>query len=315
MPDNNNNAAPFTITRHIYDALVKAGYDIKYYDWCHEGPLAPVGKNDIVLGHPNYSPNTATRRLFEQKCKAKILIFPFHHRMEFVNWPFDDLVRKCDSFLAITGQYWYDTIGSTRFAHWRNKMIHLDMAVNGSSFPKVKTGFSPRGARTFVYLGSDIPEKNLGMLHAMFINQPFHLHIYGMVNSEIPLCRLPNISLYGWTSTTPEWASDLAQKADCFLSTSVSDANPTTLLEAGCWGFQVACTPQSGYWPDHRSNNLFHGLNPNDIEGCVNFLHWLSNEPEQNLLARSEATRQTILEKYNWNVFTSKVLQTIEKFL
>lgn len=318
MPNNVNPSAPWTITRHLYDTFVARGFDpdnIRYYDWCHTGHIDAVGPDDIVIGHPNYDPATPIRRMFEANCRAKILIFPFHHKLEYVNWPFDDLVRKCDAYLAVTGQYWYDTIGSTRFAHWKDKIVRLDMAIDAARFPHVKKKFQPPGQRAFAYMGSDIPEKNLAFLHEMFARVPYRLHIYGMVDSHIPLCRLKNINLYGWASTVPEWATDLAAKADCFLSTSISDANPTTLLEAGCWGFQVACSPQSGYWPDQRSYNLFHGLNLEDVEGCVNFLHWLQSAPEGELLARSAATRETIVNKFNWDVFCGKVWDVVKKYV
>lgn len=310
-PDDDRRHSPYSITRNMMSALRQTGHEVIYYDWAYTGPVVDLNDDDIVLAHPNYPDDTACRKLFNQDKGKRYLIFPFHHGMPNVNLPFDDLHKKCIKHFAICGQYWYDTIDSSRFSHWKEKMVRLDMAIDQSQYPKVKNSFQMKGFRKFGYIGSDIPEKNLDFMARMFDGQPYKLEIFGNVHGESFIARLPNVTLNGWVDTSPQWAEAIASRIDCFLSTSISDANPTTLLEAGSWGFHVACSPQSGYWPDERSNGLFHGLNLSDLHGCKLFLQWMNDVKEDILIKQSDQTRRRIGFHHTWSKFTNKVLSEI----
>lgn len=309
-PDNTDNISPYTITRNVHRALSKLG-EVVYYDWCHCGPFQPVATDDIVIGHPNYPESTALRQLFKNKCRAKILMFPFHHGMPEINWPFDDLVRQADAYLCITGPYWYDTAQDTMFAHWKSKMVRLDMAIDQEHFPLVKTSYNDPGKRSFFYIGADRPEKGLSTLRDIFQGTNHVLHLYGMIDGANAICRLPNVKLHGFTPVTPQFARGLARIADCHLHGGISDANPTTLLETTCWGFVAGCTPQSGYWPDQP----FYGLNRNDIEGCRSLLNYVQSVPSDVLLKRAESNRLFVAHRHTWDVFTSKVVDVVKRFL
>lgn len=310
LPHNNLNYAPFTITRNLYRFLSQHFEKIHYYDWCYEGPLAPVLPNDIILGHPNYPANTALRKLFQSNCKLKCLVFPFHHAIPEINLPFDDLVSQANVIFSITGQYWYDTISQSRFAHWKKKMVRVDMAIDTNTFPYVKTKFNPKGKRSFFYIGCDRPEKGLNLLFEIMRRVPYQMHTYG--NISHPLIGLPNVHHHGWTQTSPQWASDLANIADCFLNTSISDANATTLLEAMAWGFPVGCTPQSGYY---NSPDILFGMNPNDVNGCVNLLQFISDVDESYLIQRSQYARKIIENNYTWDKFCRTIWDKISQLM
>lgn len=308
-PHSGPDCAPFTITRRVYTAL-SALAPVTYYDWCHCGPFDPVGPDDIVIGHPNYPDVTATRQLFKSRARAKILIFPLHHGMPEINLPFDDVARQADAILSITGQYWYDTLESSPFAHWKGKMTRLDMAIDMAAFPHVKQSFSPQGQRQFFYIGADRPEKGLSNLERIFAGTGHQLHLYGHIGDS-PLTRMPNVHVHGWTETSPGFARDLATFADCYVHGGVSDANPTTLLESASWGFLAACTPQSGYWPGRP----FYGLNMGDIDGCRTLLNYVQSASESDLAGNQLGMRAAVARDHTWDIFTSKVVEVVRRFM
>lgn len=315
-PKNTEKFAPFTITRNLFNFLSTKFDKIFYYDWCFGGKIRPVGRDDIILGHPNYPLSTATRQLFKKPCRAKFLIFPFHHSMPQVNFPFDDIVKQADKIFSITGPYWYDTIDKTKFAHWREKMVRVDMAINHKDFPHTKKSFNPPGKRTFYYLGSDIPEKGLDFLATVLAKSPMYtLHLYGNIDAAHPVARLPNTKNHGWVSTSPAWAKNLAKIADVFLSPGRSDANPTTLLEALCWGFPAACTQQSGYYSGERGDNMFFGLTYGDPHTSVQTLHQLNAMDESDLVQHALEARKKVVERHNWQRFCDVVWTTLQEYM
>ena len=305
-PGDTKISSPYTITQNLYKHLTAQGHKIHYYDWCHTGPLAPVGPKDIILAHPNYPTNTPTQRLFQEPTPNKYLIFPIHHGDPSINAPFTPLVHQAKHVFGIMGQYWFDTLNDNTLPGWKPKITRLDMAINPNHYPASRQKFHPPGQRTFAHIGCDRPEKGTHILHDIFQGTQHQLHIYGNFNDS-PLLRLPNVKYHGYVQTTPEFGLELCNKTDVFLNTSTSDANPTTLLEATCWGLPVACTPQSGYWPDQP----FWGLNPNDLHGIHNLLKYIQEATNQTLWNQLEKQRQKINQSHTWNQFLTTITNKI----
>lgn len=300
-PENNNTNAPYTITKNLYAHLKPLFNEIYYYDWCHTGQVHPVGENDIILGHPNYPQNTATRQLFKYKAKLKCLIHPLHNVMVHCNWPFDDLAKEADIIFSIMGPYWYDTLESSIFAHWKPKITRLDIAINQNDFPFNKTTFNQPGTRSFAYIGSDIPEKGINILCDIFKLVPYTLHMYGNINN--PIIHLPNVHYHGYTHITPQFCKDLCNTVDFFISTSISDANPTTLSEISSMGLVGLCTQSSGYWP----NKPFIGLDINNFDSMVNTVHHAQQMPENELIMQSTKQQEWVKNNCNWERFCTTV--------
>ncbi len=316
-PDTSSRCSPYTITRNLYNFFKAKDFEITYRDWCDTNPLPEIDPSSILIGHPCYPPNTPIRRLFDPaiKCKAKLLIFPFHHAIPEINWPFNDLVEKADAVLTITGPYWFDTMDKTVFAGWKKKMTRLDMAVDATQFPLVKTTFQAPGQRSYYYIGCDRPEKGVDQLCELFKRVPYQLHVYGNVDGANPIAKLPNVKLYGWADTNPDFASDLAAKADFFINISKSDAGATTITEANSHGFPVICNSQSGYWPDAKSGHICMGLNIADMDGCVHLLHHLQTVDESWLRHRSEMARETVLTNHTWEKFCNTVWGVVSRYV
>lgn len=316
-PFEDKKYSPFTITQNLYKFFDTKFDKIHYYDWYHQDPVQKVKKDDIIIGHPNYSPQTALRQLFEYDCKAKFMLWPFHHSFTYINMPFDDLVAKADKIFTITGPYWFDTMDQTPFAHWKPKAIRVDMAIDSSYFKFYKKKFNPVGERTFAYIGCDRPEKGLDILQAIFAKTPHKLHVYGNVDGGNGLLKLENVIYHGWVDINQSWMKDFANQCDCFINTSRSDANPTTLLESAAIGLVTACTIESGYYSNlhPESDGVFWQVNPGDIDGTIGMMNHLNTVPQSDLLAHTKAARKVIESKYNWDNFCNTIWDEVKKYL
>jgi hypothetical protein len=307
-PDMGRIDGSIAITKHLHAALIKK-YNVIYHCWdaCGDIDLQP---DDIFLGHPNYPPDTITQRVFASKkpCRAKCLIHPLHTQRVQDNMPFDHMAREADLIFSICGPYWYDTIDQTPFAHWKPKIIRLDMAVNGDIFPKLKCNFNQN--RKLVYIGSATEHKNLGYMVEILRKMPDVPFTWYGGFLEHPLSRLPNVRTVGWQYLTGAVAQEICDNSDIFINVSCSDANPTTLLEASAWGLIAGCTPQSGYYNDPK----FFELRLDNVNFCVQQIRKHLAMPESDLLSWADRNRNDVLINYNWDVFTSKVMSALGRF-
>jgi glycosyltransferase involved in cell wall biosynthesis len=304
-PDSGAIHAPLCITNRLYYYL-KARTEVKFWRWDATDDI-PLGPSDILLGHPNHNPDTVIQKAFRKHCRAKCLIFPLHTRRTTDNLPFDPLVRRADKVFSICGPYWYDTLPGTPFAHWQPKITRLDMAIDPIAYPYVKGEFTTH--RQLLYLGSATPNKNLPFLVAIMKAMPdITLHWYGGEGRH-QLARLRNVRTTGWVSLDRARAEEITRNCDIMVSTSDSDANPTTLLEAIAWGLVTACTKESGYYNDP----LFTELPLNNVPLAVKVLRGLLAIPD--LKERSLASRREIETKYTWDIFCEKVWDGIKGYL
>lgn len=306
-PESGAIHAPLSITYNLHQFL-RSKAEVRYYAWNSHDDI-PLGPEDVLLGHPDYNPLTAVQRSFNRPCRAKHLIFPFHHKRFNDNLPFDRLVQQADKVFSICGPFWYDTIEKSRFAHWKPKITRLDMAIDTTAFPYVKKEFNHR--RRLLYMGSSIPNKNLPFLIQIMKSMPdVTLHWYGG-DSGHPLAKLKNVKTTGWVVLNKDVAERIAKECDIMISVSDSDANPTTLLEAISWGLVVACTPESGY----HNDPLFTNLHLNDVSRTVKVLRDLMATPDEELRRRSITGRQEIVNKYTWERFCNTVWDGIKQYV
>lgn len=307
-PDNQELRSPFCITRNLYKYLNERA-DIKYYQWDQKG-VADVQPDDVFIGHPHYERDTIVQRTMrEKKCKVMCTIHPLHTALPEHNMPFDDLTKKADKVFNICGPYWTDTIDQTCFAHWKPKIIRLDMAVEPNNFPYLRSKFNDPGKRRLVYIGSSMPMKNLGYMVALMKSMPdVGLDWYGGDGNH-PLAKLPNVSVVGNVTLNPTMAKKIIDKSDIFINTSNSDANPTTLLEAMAWGLITACTKQSGYWKDP----LFTEMYLDNLPKTERAIRDLLTAPSQQLLERADQGRREIETKYTWDRFCSTVWDGLQE--
>lgn len=298
-----SNKSPYSITYNLYKFLA-ARVQVTYHRWdaCYDIDLGP---DDILLGHPHYDPNTVIQRAFKRDlpCRARYLIHPFHHRRVEDNFPFDHLARAATKIFSICGPYWYDTIGDTVFAHWKEKMVRVDMAIDLNHWPYRKTTFNAPGNRGVVYVGSGMPQKNVGLLTEIAKRLPeVRFDWYGG-SGDHSLAALTNTHVEGWTDFTPQKVAEICYRNDLFVNVSISDANPTTLLEFGlASGIVPLVTETSGYWRD----DCFINIPLNAGAAATIIKDWLQ-KPSEELQARSLANRTICEQKYTWERFCQTI--------
>ncbi len=299
--------APYSISANLHRYLA-ARCKVRLYDWRERGTIA-LREDDILLGHPHPDADTLVQQTLRSgaRCRCVALMFPLHHALPEINAYALPLLDRADVVLGIMGPYWYDTLESSFLAQWKEKIVRLDLAVDAAEYPQVKRRFNRPGKRGFLYIGNNRPEKGTEALSAIF--ERMGEAPRGWVGGGAEIAHVPRIATY--RALTPEFMEQLAGTYDIFLNTSVSDANPATILEAMAWGFPVACTPQSGYY----NIPTITPLSITDIDANVATLRELQHAPDAELLRLSRANRALVETHFTWEQFCTTVWRTVEPYV
>ena len=232
------------------------------------------------------------------------MMAPFNHR-DLRQVAFEDpLVPHCDLILAITGPYWYRTLQDSLCSHWRPKMIQLDLAIDRSDFPPLKTSFSAVGKRRVLYIGHTGRGKNT----------PYLSEIAGLLpNVEFGWIGRGARPIRGFTALGPvdfgsQTGKDLVAHYDFFLTVGNADANPATILEAMAWGLIPICTPTSGYDGIPGIRNV----PGDDAEVAAAELRRLLGADESILVALQADNWQLLNAHFTWDRFAAQVTAAIE---
>ena len=300
-PCGDSIAAPSAIGRHLSDRL-RTRYEVINYDWTESGRIRPK-PGEALVGHP--SPERGT--IFRRSCNDSrwgrvILLQPYCHGVDGDAF-LEPIIRHCDLFLAITGGYWFRDIPNGRFGHWLPKMRHVDLAVDRNEFPALKSAFSLRGMRRFVYIGGNGRGKNVDYLAAIARRMPA-----GQVAWIGGRTGYPELSPVGWVDFGTDEGKRAVSRFDFLLTVGDADGNPTTILEAMAWGLVPVCTPQSGYvgYPGILNVPL------NDVDGACAVLGELQQMPEVTLLNMQQDNWRLLDSHFNWDRFAGQVVDAIE---
>lgn len=293
--------APQSITLQIARSL-SADYNVKLYD-CKERLNIHAKQGDILLGHVWNDPDTIVwKALADGAFEKKFIIGPYNHNPLGVVAAYD-AVNQCDKFFAICGDYWIETLPQSPFYDFRDKIVHLNMAIDTDDYPLVKTVFNEPGKRKFLYIGRTAPEKGTDILEQLAESVPGFKGGY--------LCARGG-GIKGWEKLdipkhfTPDVMRKVASEYDFFINMSRMDAQATTILEAMCWGFPVLCTRQSGYTLD----NFFY-LDLEDMNKNIQVINLVQYADERELKKMSMNNREKSKELYSWETFLSKLKSNI----
>jgi glycosyltransferase involved in cell wall biosynthesis len=299
--------APYSITVNLHRYLA-ARHRVRLYDWRERG-IIQLAEDDILIGHPHADPETLVQQTLRggARCRLKALLFPIHHAMPEISEFTLPLLDRADVILGITGPYWYDTLEQSHFAPWKGKIVRLDLAVNAAEFPQVKKRFNPPGKRGYLYIGNNRPEKGIEALSATL--ERLEKYPRGWVGGGPDIPHVPRIA--GYRPLTREFMAGLAEGYDIFVNTSLSDANPATILEAMAWGFPVACTPESGYY----KMPTIVPLSTTDIDANVAALEGMQHAPEERLHELSRANRALVETQYTWERFCAAVWKELTPYV
>jgi len=295
-------AAPGVIGRRLH-AHLSQHLDVRLHDWDRLGTLRPEA-GDVLLGHPHPVPGTVLRRSFDRPGWARrVIMCPYNGDLRQVAF-LDPFVRRADNYLAITGRWWAQQVPRGPLAHWAPVMTPLDLALDCTDFPSVKTTFADPGRRRVLYVGHAGWQKNVGYLSRIALARPeWEFGWMGRGDPE----DVPGVRAHGVLDTTSDEARRLVASYDIFLTVGAADANPMTVLEAMSWGLLPLCTPQSGYVDEPGVVNL-----PlDDLPGALAVLdHW-QHAPEHELLDAQQANARRLSEHYTWDRFGDRVLEAI----
>jgi len=279
-------------------------YKVKLYDWTDWRTIVPA-TDDVLVGHPHPNPWTCFRRSLKRRGWRRIIMMsPYNHdesQMAFI----DPLISLSDRYLAITGNYWFSSIASSRFAHWLPKMIHVDLAVDRNDFPVLKRRFNKTGQRRFIYIGGCLSCKNVGYLSqiANLLKTETEIAWAGPGRTGIPALRR-----LGFLDFSTVAGKEIVAQYDFLLTVGRADANPATILEAMAWGLIPVCTPQSGYigYPGIVNVPL------DDADGAAAILGKLQSEPEDELDRLQKVNWQLLDSQFTWDRFARQLIDAIE---
>ncbi len=302
--------APHSISRALLEAYTRRS-DVRFYSMYEHG-RAELQRGDIFIGSPvpdgHFSTqgrsstddvlSVTSRSIRESSAGKKFLIMPFANDESYVGWA-RDIVRDADGAILIGGEVWRRDLSHTPLGDLSGpRFLGVNMAINAESYPVVKLRFNPPRKRRFLYVGHTGWYKNTAELERLAGAIP------GFEGGHIGIGTIPGWKkISDFASLTPERMSAIAQEYDIFLNTSTADPQATTVLEHMCWGFAIACTPQSGYEYDSITR-----LSPGDTAYNVERLHELQHAPENELLTKARTNRQYAVEFHNWKDFQEKIL-------
>jgi glycosyltransferase involved in cell wall biosynthesis len=296
--------APLSITYQVAKAL-SSRYRLKLYHLKERFEIEPK-EGDILLGHVwTDSESAVWRALDDKRFSKKYLIGPYNHDSRQVAW-MREAIEKCDTYFAICGDHWMETFDRSPFPDLKEKVIHLNMAIDTADYPSIKKKFSKPGERSFFYIGR---YGNFGDEKGVHLLENLAAMVPGFRGGYI----CPDGEIKGWhrisrpTSLTPGFMERIAAGYDVFINMSRADAQATTVLEAMSWGFPVACTAETGYTDDALFQLDLENENHN-----LDTIRRIQKISSNDLETMVKTNRKALETKYSWNTFVERLVSSLE---
>ena len=304
-PHADRISCPDAIGRNLAEHLA-ANYEIQHYDWDDHSTIRP-GQGDILLGHPHPSPRTIFRRSMKQEgWGRKLILAPYNHGDLRQSAWLEPVVRKCDLYLALTGEHWFETMPASSFQHWAPKMVQMDLAVDRRDFPPIKQDFNPSGRRRFLFIGHSTWTKNVGFLAELATHAPPD-SISWMGSGPRILGPIP----LGLQDFRDAHAKGLVADHDFLLSVGRADANPAAVLEAMAWGLIPVCSRESA----HADLPGIVTLPIDNVPAAARVLADLQEKKESDLIAMRTSNWSALDTRFTWERFAARVVDAIESDL
>jgi hypothetical protein len=293
---------PWSIGNNLVRTL-KKNFKIRNYLWTSIEKIIP-NKGDILIGHANSNPFTIFRRSIDNKLWAKkILLQPYNEDLYQLSYLYD-LIPKCDSFLMLCGEYWFDRLKYSKFKKWSTKAVRLDLGINTKDYPFIKKEFNKKKERKFLYIGNDYAYNNYAK-NVSFLEKLANLYnpsLFATMGNKI----LKNIKHYGWLDFKDKKNLNILKKYDFLIQTSKNDANPSTILEAISWGLIPVISKECGYYKIPS----FKYVEINSLNNSIKTIKKLENLSNRELIKLQKKNFYLIEKKYKWKYFRKKVLRT-----
>jgi len=303
--------APHSISYNLLKAL-KLHSKVRFYD-LYEKHTCHLNSSDILLAVPiqtmdgrdwkDPSVYNITARTCDRYSEHKnmFIIMPYNHDSQYNATVLDFIKEHGRNVILICGPIWTDTWEQSPLKPYIKKLLRVDMAIDSNDYPIVKKHFNQKGKRKFLYIGHTEYYKNTAQLEAIAKAIP------GFEGGHIGRGEIN-----GWkkisdgADLTPKFMGEIAKDYDIFLNTSKADAQATTILENMCFGFLVACTPESGY-----SYDSIIPLKIDDTDFNVKQIDYLQKMDEKELLKLTRLNREYAIKFHNWDIFCKKIINFI----
>lgn len=305
FPHENKASCPDAIGHHLAAALSRR-YRVLLHEWRSFSRIHP-GPNDVLIGHACPLYMTLFRRSYRANgWKRVLLMSPYCHRYDHPNAYNESIIRHCDLYLTITGNYWFEDVSKSGFAHWLPKMRHLDLAVDREDFPVLKKAFNLPGERKFLFIGREgWTGRYKNVFYLMELAAAMPEASFGWIGTASDRGNIQGLGCHDFRTGE---SRRLVAEYDFMLTVGQADANPATILEAMAWGLIPVCTPQSGYSGYEGIVNI--PLAPTG--DAVRILRALQGAPESALRAKQQDNWRLLDDHFNWERFAAQVVEAIE---
>ncbi len=306
-PHGNSIATPDAIGRNLGSYLARH-HDVVLHDWNSTERIRPR-RGDVLIGHPHPLPGTILRRSWDSALwSRRLLLCPYIPDLFLAAFT-EPYMATCDAYLAITGKPWFDAVPFGPTAHWKPRMLHLDLAIDRQDFPAVKQHFNPPGQRRFLYIGHNAWYKSTRYLSEIAASGG-GAEKFGWIGGDSgtdSLSGIAHLDPLGRLDTSTESTRSIIASYDFLLTVGAGDANPTTILEAMAWGLVPVCTTTSGYSEEPGIVNvpLF------DVAAACDVLKGLDELPEHELRAMAQLNSERLDNYYCWDRFGAQVEQAV----
>ena len=303
--DLNKKINPWSIGNNIYFAL-KDKFLFKSYNWMSIEKIIP-NRGDILIGHAHSNPLTIFRRSIDSKeWSKKILIQPYNEDPKQMSHLYD-MVQKCDYFFAICGTYWFRRVNKSKFKSWKNKMVHIDLALNQKQYPFIKKNFNKKSYRKFIYVGNDYSynnyAKNLDYLKKLI--KKIGPNKFASAGNK----KILNEKYFGWLDFQKRSSLNIIKKYDFLIQVSRHDANPSVVLESMSWGLIPIVTKGCGY--NELNKKLF--ISQNNLNIACKKLNELQNIRYSDLKKIQKYNINLLKSKFNWKKFQKKIRKFVNQ--
>ena len=300
-PHGDRASTPDAIGRELGRRL-GGEFEIEFHDWAGFEQIAPAS-DAAVVGHAHPVPGTTFRRSVRQSgWGRRVLLQPFVTDLDQIGYV-AGVIPHVERFVAISGKHWERRLPATCLAGIGPAFTQLDLAIDCDDFPLLVDTGRPVGRRRFLYVGRDVPMKNLSYLEQIAALRPE----WEFVRIGPPGPERRGVTYLGAHDFRSPESRDLLASFDFAITVGRADANPTTVLEAMAWGLVPVCTPESGYEGYPGITNIPLG----DADGAVVVLDRLQGMGDAEVQTLRQANRRRVETEYTWDRFTAVVRDAV----
>jgi hypothetical protein len=311
IPWRKPNRAPHSHSRHLLHEFKKYG-KVRFYSLYEKGVIH-LKPDDIFFGQPvpqggfglgprpetddHESITSRTLRENIDNNHNKFFFIPFANDPVLMSWAKDLAFNYADKVILQGGEFWTRDWKNNVFGQLDQKnVLRVNNAIDPNDYYFIKKSFNPPDKRKFLYIGHTAWYKNTVELERIASQMP------GFVGGHIGGGIIKGWKNYGFSDFTPEFLKNLADEYDIFINTSSGDANATTILENICFGFPVACTPETGFeYPSIIK------LSTTDTAENIKKLTAMKNMSESELKKLVEENMKFVKKYYTWDNFLNEI--------